>query len=165
MQTKTDLEKWYTDRDPWQYESYEDDTIRKQIILSLLEDYGQFESAIDIGAGEGFITKDLPASNIYAIEISDNAAERLPDSVQRVNFSCRKKFDLVIATGVFYMQYDHEEMKEFIERCVRENAVILTSHIKDWEIPLQGFTQVHTQEFPYREYTQKLRIFKNETSA
>ena len=55
-QTKTELENWYQNTDPWNYEKTTDDIIRKEKILSLLSTY---TTALDIGCGEGFITKDI----------------------------------------------------------------------------------------------------------
>ena len=59
QQTKQELEDWYKKNDPWSYKTTNDDIIRKEKILSLLENYN---TALDIGCGEGFITTDLPAN-------------------------------------------------------------------------------------------------------
>ena len=62
MQTKQELENWYEQEDPWDYTITEDDIYRTHFYLTVLEDLdGTYERALDIGAGEGFITKDLPA--------------------------------------------------------------------------------------------------------
>lgn len=162
LQTKSDLEKWYQRDDPWFYESTPDDAIRKDKILTVLETYGTFEKALDVGAGQGFLTRDLPAKELYAYELSDKAADRLPLEIQRVHYTLHKAktFDLVVATGVFYSQYDWEEMQQFA--LDHANNIILTCNIKSWEIPLTGdnIEQIHYEEFPYREYTQALRVFK-----
>ena len=52
-QSKEEAEKWYEKPDQWKYWDCEDDQIRKKEILSMLDTY---ETALDIGAGEGFIT-------------------------------------------------------------------------------------------------------------
>ena len=81
MQTKQELEEWYERVDPWDYTVTPDDLYRKQFYLIVLDDLGQsYDRALDIGAGEGFITKDLPAEQIHAIEMSDAAANRFPEN-------------------------------------------------------------------------------------
>ena len=62
MQTKEDLESWYDSTDPWGYETNKDDAYRLKKLLSLLEK--KYHKAIDIGAGEGFVAKHLPADKI-----------------------------------------------------------------------------------------------------
>lgn len=152
MQTKDELDRWYTQRDPWNYYHQKDDQKRKEIILSYL---GHYERALDIGAGEGFITKDLPAVSIEAIEISDRAAERLPKNVRRVH-TPRGKYDLIIATGVFYDQYDWRQMHEWVLK--HANGTVLTSNIKSWEHPLP-LTPIKETEFIYRDYIQHLCVY------
>ena len=95
IQTKEELENWYNNPDPWLYEATPDDKKRKDLILSLLDHY---DTALDIGCGEGFITKDIPANKIYGIELSDNASSRLPNNVNRL-LKPEGKYDLVMTTG------------------------------------------------------------------
>jgi hypothetical protein len=57
MQNQNELEKWYQKNDPWDYTGNKDDAYRKERILSNLKTYNR---GLDIGCGEGFITKDLP---------------------------------------------------------------------------------------------------------
>ncbi len=150
----SELEKWYSTPDPWGYESNQDDIKRKNIILSKLNKY---KRALDIGCGEGWITKDLPAKEIYGIEEADLAAERLPKNIKRID-EPNGKYDLIIATGVLYKQYDYEKMTNWIIK--HANGLVLTSNIKSWEInKLPQDKQIHEEEFKYREYTQKLRIY------
>ena len=59
MQTKQELEDWYSVEDPWHYKTTDDDLYRKNTILSILDNY---ETALDIGCGEGFVTTHLPAT-------------------------------------------------------------------------------------------------------
>ena len=71
-ETKEKLEKWYEKEDPWNYKKKPHAIKRKEIILKMSAEYcgkilkkDKFENALEIGAGEGWITKDLPAHNIY----------------------------------------------------------------------------------------------------
>ena len=88
MQSKDEIEKEYQTPDPWGFQTHPDDAARKQIILNALtlgaNKPMRFKRALDIGAGEGWITKDLPADEIFGFEISDTAASRFPANVKRV---------------------------------------------------------------------------------
>lgn len=153
MQTKQELEDWYSTVDAWGYKTHKDDSFRKIRILSLLKK--KYKRALDIGAGEGWITKDLPADEIHAIELSDVASSRFPENIKRVQ-KPEGEYDLIIATGVFYDQYDWKQMHEWILNHATDT--VLTSNIKSWEHPLP-LTPLHEEEFPYREYTQHLCIY------
>lgn len=158
QQSKQDIEEWYKKEDPWGYEDNGDDRDRKQYILDALSPYAPFKRALDIGAGEGFITKDLPANKIEAIELSETAAKRIPSSVKVVK-EPSGKYDLIVLTGVLYDHYDREKMLEWAkDHC---NGIILTCNIEDWEInPLPNDKLVHHYTFPYRTYTQSLKVYK-----
>lgn len=160
MQSKADIEDWYSKPDPWAYESTEDDQLRKEIILEALSPFGRFKRALDIGSGEGWITKDLPADKIYAIEFSDNAAARLPRNITRLT-KPNGSYDLIICTGMLYKHYDYQLFHKWIIRHTAVGGIVLTCSIGEWEVNnLPREKQIHTQEFPYRQYRQLLRVFK-----
>lgn len=154
MEQKSELEKWYSKKDPWEYEKTVDDVLRKDIILSKIT--GKYLRALDIGCGEGWITKDLPAKEIYGIELSDNAAKRFPKNVKRI-IKPEGKYDLIIATGVLYQHYDHQTFIQWIKD--HASGLVLLCNIKEWEVPLDLPNEQENVEFPYREFTQKLRIY------
>lgn len=159
MQSKYELEQWYESSDPWGYRHHPDDTYRKDLILHLLSGK-QYERALDVGAGEGWITKDLPAKEIHAIEISDNAAKRFPENVTRV-FEPKGTYDLIIACGVLYEQYDWKQMLKWIEESATDT--VLTCNIGSWEkgLPnLPGFRMVTETNFPYREYLEHVCLYR-----
>lgn len=152
MQTKDELEKWHSKPDAWGYETNPDDSKRKEAILSMLNTYNK---ALDIGAGEGWITKDLPADEIHAVEISDNAAARFPNNVKRVK-EPEGYYDLVITTGTLYKQYDRQWILDLIKSHATYH--ILIAGIKNWlpELPKPD----KYLEFPYREYTQVIYFYE-----
>lgn len=158
MQSKEDLEQFYESPDPWDYRHHPDDKYRRDLIIALLTVFsGSYDRALDIGCGEGFISDYLPAVTVEGIELSDAAAERL-GRTKRVK-EPTGKYDLITACGVMYKHYDHAQFQKWLFR--HSQGVILTCNIKAWEtwdIPLEN--QVFYAEFPYREYTQVLRIFK-----
>lgn len=168
QQTREELNKFYQQPDPWNYQTTQDDMMRMQKIIEVARKHGPFQRAIDIGCGEGFITQHLPAFERYGYDLSDIAMSRLPDAVipfpmyeveKRRNF---KKFDLVLATGVFYPQYDYQAM---IELCkFFSNYMVITCNIEgeQWEQPevMDIGKQIEAVKFPYRGYTEVLRVFK-----
>lgn len=156
-QSKQSIEQWYEQNDPWGYEQHPDDQIRKGLILGVLAEYPKFVRALDIGCGQGFITESLPARHIEGIEISDKAAERLSSNVNRVA-KPDGQYDLVVCTGMLYNHYDYRQFISWIETC--SSGIVLTCNIKDWERAQPALTQLFSQEFPYREFTQVLRVFK-----
>lgn len=166
MQDPKEIEQSYQNKvDPWGYKTNPDDAMRKQKLLDIIKKYSmgvRFDRALDIGAGEGWITQDLPADEIYGYEISDTAASRFPKNVNRA-MRAEGKYDLIIATGVMYGHYDHEGFVEMIMGHASDLIVLV--NIKDWEMPSVSrihkiADEVYTEEFPYRKFTEKLRVFK-----
>ncbi len=162
VQTKEDLESWYENEDPWFYRTTIDDHVRREIIIGILKTVCGFsERALDLGAGEGFITEKLPAADISAYDISSTALTRLSPGIRRCE-SPAGIYGLVVATGVLYQQYDWRLLTDLMHKHASE--FILTCSIKEWEVPeaisrIPG-KEIFMAEFPYRnEYVQKLRVF------
>lgn len=155
MQTKAELEEWYKNPDPWGYTTTKDDSERKEQILSALPGY--YDRALDIGCGEGWITKDLPARVIHGLELSDTARIRIPEPVVAI-VEPKGKYDLIVLTGVLYKQYDYRYFIEIVDKHSKPGTTILTCHIKDWEQTLPGEPEF-VEEFPYREYVEVLRRY------
>lgn len=160
MQTKEDLESWYDSTDPWGYETNKDDAYRLKKLLSLLEK--KYHKAIDIGAGEGFVAKHLPADMISGIELSETAKLRFPANVIPIKEPIGK-YDLVISTGTLYQQYDHQAIYKTIMESASHH--ILIGGIKDWLINYNFGKEIKTIEFPYREFIQKMTLYEISPSA
>ena len=162
MQTKEQLEKFYRKPDPWGYQTNVADVNRKNIVLqevnNLVAEHGIFETALDLGAGEGWITANLPAKKIYGYEISDLAAKRFPKNVERINEEELegKKFGLILACGVLYRQYQVGWMLDTIMKCA--SGFVITCNIKSWEVNNLPFL-IKTYEFPYRNYVERFAIY------
>lgn len=173
---KKEMERTYNKPDPFGYRQHPDDKFRKDKILSLLKKFkvdGPYDRALDIGAGEGWITQDLPALEIHAYEFSEQARKRIPKPVQVVD-KPHGKYDLIVATGILYGHYDHKSSLKLIED--HASNILITSHVKHWEkstegecleladpeyiLRVFGMVQMHYEEFPYRVYTQRLRVFR-----
>jgi hypothetical protein len=164
VQSKRELEEWYQRADPWQYTTTADDVWRKNFYITALASNPsppyttQFERALDVGAGEGFITTSLPANEIHGIELSDAAAGRFPSNVTRVA-EPKGEYDLVISTGTIYVQYDHAKIYEMIMNAACKTVAI--GGIKNWlTLPYNFGNLVREFEFPYREFTSCLRIYE-----
>jgi hypothetical protein len=159
MQTKDELESWYGSPDPWGYKSNPEDHKRLKEILSILKP-NSYDKALDIGCGEGFVSKHLPARLIHGIEISDTAKSRLPGNVVPVK-EPNGKYDLVVCTGVIYKQYNYEAVINTILSCATQH--ILIGGISDWLIKGVFDSQcslVKTTDFPYREFIQTLTLYR-----
>lgn len=160
MQTKDEIEQWYQTADPWGYETNPDDIERKKRILAALS--GRYSRALDIGCGEGWITKDLPAKTIHGLELSDTARTRIPKPAVGV-IKPMGKYDLIVLTGVLYRQYDYKQLGAMAENHLTKYGTLLLCHIEDWVQPLPGKLQAvlqHQERFPYREYTELLEVYK-----
>jgi hypothetical protein len=170
-QDPDEINKSYETQDPWKYQVTPDDHTRKKIIIETAHMFappgGHFMRALDLGAGEAWITKDLPAIFKHGYELSANAAKRFPEGVYH-SLEPAGPFDLVTAMGVLYEHYDYD--KFFKLMAIHANNVLITCNIKTWERnemademwvrKYLGMKQVLQNEFPYREWTQMLRVFK-----
>lgn len=161
MQSKEEIEKSYETVDPWNYQNSEQDKNRKYLIIQICKIFGIYLTALDLGAGEAWISRDMPALRKFGFEISDNAAARFPPSVERVT-EIKGKYDLILSTGTLYGHYD---WKYFVS-VINENAsnIVVISYIDQWEhkpaIEAIKHKQIFTATFPYNEYNQRVRVYR-----
>jgi len=154
------IKEFYKKEDPWMYKTTEDDIRRKEYIVGILRSFGHFKRALDIGAGEGWITEGLPAAELWGYELSDHAASRFPLGVGRIQCP-RGKYDLVVATGILYNHYDWERFVDMIND--HASGIVLTCSMANAELPkaieaIRG-DELFRMEFPYRHCGQRLRVF------
>lgn len=171
-----DLERTYDNPDPWGYQTNPADIERKNKILynvNLLrlaefpKKALKFEKALDIGCGEGWITKDLPAEKIYGFEVSSQARERWPSNINKFIDWPERRFDLVLATGILYENYSWQLFTNIINS--HATKYIVTCNIagrEHWPAieQIEG-KLLYLEEFPYHRgpdemFTQRLRIYK-----
>lgn len=157
-QSFAEIEDWYSKPDPWNYMHHPDDLVRKQEILAYLPENKIYRRALDIGAGEGWITQDLPAKSKIGFEVSENAASRMPSGVVPITRpeEINGLFDLVVLCGVLYDQYDWVLFREIVKKHAIGN--VLTCNIKEWEHELP-YKPIKEKYFPYREFTQHLALY------
>lgn len=172
IQTKEELDQWYGSEDPWSYESNPEDTKRKSILLSEIPNR-EYNRVLDIGCGQGFITKDLPGQRIIGIDLSSEAitkAKNLESDKLRFQqcdlFNIHKElageFDLIIITGVLYPQYIGASVNLvylLIDQLLSENGVLISVHIDEWYQARFPYLQLQEFCYPYRQYFHKLEIY------
>ena len=144
MEQYNEIENWYKKEDPWGYKTNPNDLARKsEIIHSLLSLNIKFNRALDIGCGEGWITKDLPAKEIDGIEISNNATniDRFPNNVNRI-FSPQEIFlnDNLTFDGVYQNVWNNRQLligKEII--CFIMGNYVGDNNSFDTDMPLEKY--------------------------
>lgn len=168
--TKDELERTYDVVDPWGYQTHPADIERKQIILDTAERYGPFAAALDVACGEGWITKDIQAREIWGHEFSRKARERWPSCIKQyhplVGYP-QGTFDLVMITGALYENYDWESFVEIINRV--GSGIVITCNIATREFwkateAIEG-QLVEVKHFDYHRspeemFTQRLRVYR-----
>lgn len=157
MQSQAELDIFYLNNDPWGFANNPEDLKRKLEILAQIK--WRYKRALDLGCGEGWITKDINADEIHGYELSTLAARRCPENVHIITQPFGK-YDLILACGIMYKHYDWKKFIEIIKKHATDT--IITCNIASWEVEeVAGLgKQVFMKEFPYREYTQRLRVFE-----
>lgn len=172
IQPIDNLESWHSSKDPWQYHGNKDDILRREILFSELPNKN-YQNVLDIGCGQGFITKKIKAENVIGVDISESAIkfanEDCPENVTFKQGSIFEidqlfdiKFDLIIITGVLYKQYIGESSNLIyilIDKILKENGNLVSVHINEWSICKFPYLKIKEVIYPYREYNHKLEIF------
>ena len=172
MQNLEDLERWYSQVDPWGYESNPDDRKRVEMLLSELP-CGPYRRVLDIGCGEGFVTRKLPGDKVLGIDVSKAAVDRA-----RLNESDRLKFmqcslfdaaslpgapfDLVIITGVLYDQYIGRSLPviyRIVDDLLADDGILVSIHIDAWYRARFPYLMLKECVYPYREYVHRLEVY------
>ena len=117
---KPDIEAYYKQPELWQLERYEgsaDQRLRARVVASLIDP--QIESVLDVGCGNGFITRRLRAKRVVGLDASEEAlthfeGEAILGSVDRLPFDDRS-FDAIVCVEV--LEHLNDEM---FAKAVRE---------------------------------------------
>jgi len=172
VQSKEELEEWYSNPDPWGYNTNRDDLLRKRRILSALPQL-DYQRVLDIGCGNGFVTKDLPGKEIIGIDISENAIRwATQNAPPHIRYICASLFDLpdldlppmdlIVINGVLYSQYigkSNRLVYIIIDRLLPPGGILVCSHIYEWYQSRFPYLTVSREYFPYREYSQILEVY------
>lgn len=172
IQRKDELDKWHDKEDPWGYNDSKDDIVRKNILLSEIPEK-TYKNVLDIGCGQGFITKDLSGEMVYGIDISQTAIDYVnkepkdklvykQGSIFDIDKLFDLKFDLIIISGVLYPQYIGKSSNLIyllIDKILNKNGILVSVHIDEWydsQFPYLKIKQLH---YDYRQYTHNLEIY------
>lgn len=172
LQSLDDLEQWHSIEDPWKYESTPDDAIRKSILLSELPRQS-FHRVLDIGCGQGYVTRDLPGEEITGIDISAQAirhAQQCADerirfiqgSIFDLDSRLEGEFDLIVVTGVLYPQYIGHALGIAYRQIIKllaDSGFLVSVHIDEWYEARFPLLRLREYFYPYREYTHRLEIY------
>lgn len=165
--------------DPWGYETNPDDAVRKYWFDAYVGETSE-KRVIDVGVGTGFLTRDLPATEFIGLDTSAKAVEYLRQYFKLNNDDSRKvyelsildqgvrgigKFDLVIATGVFYDFYvgaSSRLLNQNIDIITQAGSELMSVHISEWRyvVPDHKWVELDCWKYPYRNYVHELRRFK-----
>jgi 2-polyprenyl-3-methyl-5-hydroxy-6-metoxy-1,4-benzoquinol methylase len=172
IQSKQELEDWYSGSDPWGYFDNPQDTMRKARILSAIPQL-DYENVLDIGCGNGFLTNSLPGKRIIGLEISEKAVQWAnKHAAPNAHYLCGSLFDLpdlnllpmdlIVITGVLYPQYIAESIRlvyVLIDQLLKPGGILVCSHIYAWHKARFPYLTVSREYFAYREYSQVLEVY------
>jgi SAM-dependent methyltransferase len=120
IQSRHDLERLYRDPDPFKDEKNPNSAKRRDFLISEIPS-GPYQRTLDIGCGNGFITRALPGDAVVGLDIAAAAVEAAKqhpqNNVSRLSFrqgtlfhleallADNGPFDLVVLSNILYPQY------------------------------------------------------------
>lgn len=178
VQTRDELEQFYSAVDPWGYEHNEHDVRRKAVLLSEIPARA-YTNVLDIGCGHGFITRELPGTNIIGVDLSAKAIEQARERddgrrqyIQGSLFELNRlrettpalnvKFDLIVITGVLYPQYiggAKTLVYDIVDTLLASNGILISVHISSWYSSRFPYLLMKNTFYDYREYTHLLEVY------
>ena len=172
LQKLTELEKWHRKDDPWEYEKCPDDAKRKSVLLSEIPQR-HFSNVLDIGCGQGFVTRDLPGDRVTGVDVSQEAIRKAKSfETERLHFlhsslfdlprNLSGTYDLIIICGVLYPQYigkSHSLIYQIIEGLLAPSGLLVSVHIDEWYSARFPLLMTRQYFYEYRDYTHRLEIY------
>lgn len=173
IQSKTELDLFHSGKDPWSYENNDEDIIRKEILLSGIPKQ-QYKNVLDIGCGQGFITRHLPGVNIWGVDLSLNAIEFAKKNINDNKIKFKQgsifeidklfdiKFDLVVITGVLYPQYignSSSLIYLLIDKILATQGTLISVHINEWYNCQFPYLRTKQTFYTYKEYIHNLEMY------
>lgn len=148
--------------------------INKTDMITVESRFRDYKNVIDIGCGNGFITKSLLGVHVTGIDISDtlltqaqdNHSENLQFHKQSLydlmNQKDRTKYDLVLLSEILYEPYIGDSayiIYKIIDYILEENGVVITCHADNFyrmRFPYLLKNQVY---FESANYSYKLEVY------
>lgn len=181
VQTKKELEKFYTKEDPWGYETNEEDQNRLAALKSVLDRISteqEINTILDIGCGHGFVTRELTGRTVIGVDLSEKAIKHAIKNNKKNTHSYMNKdmygltldslavkdpFDMIIITGVVYPQYIGKSDKSLyciLDPLLKTGGVLVSVQVGEWYNSRFPYTLLHTTSYPYRHYEHILEVYK-----
>jgi len=173
LQPVDDLERWWEQDDPWQYDVTPADQYRRAVLLSVLPKR-PFAATLDIGCGNGFLTERLPGDQVLGVDVSANAIRHAVErGAGRVRYeTCSLfdlpakgwagRFDLIVITGVLYPQYiAHAKhlVTAIVDELLQPRGVLVTCHIEEWYSCRFPYPTLLRDYYPYRDYAHVVEVY------
>ena len=175
LQDLQELEAWWVSKDPWNYEENGDDEKRKGMLLYAIP-RKEYRRVLDIGCGNGFITRHLPGREIIGVDVSANAIRHARESsrgfphIQYRQHSIfempvkdwSRSFDLIVVTGVLYPQYIASAEKliyAIIDELLMDGGILVSCHIDAWYTSRFPYVTLLREYYPYRDYNHVLEVY------
>ena len=176
IQSQDELNQWYKNEDPWDYETTADDIKRRDMLLNTLPNR-KFKNVLDIGCGHGYITRELPGENIIGIDLSQDAINQAKELSTKKGKNIRylvgdffdlpnslknAKFDLIVVTGVLYPQYIGKSFSLsylIIDELLEKNGILASVHINEWYSASFPYLKLEQKYYDYRTFTHDLQVY------
>lgn len=177
IQSRTELETFHSTPDPWGYEQNEHDRRRKAMLLSEIPQH-RYGVTVDVGCGQGFVTRDLPGDVVLGVDLAEEAIRQARQSASaRISFAQGSLFelpkvlerqkiqqgvDLLVITGVLYPQYigkSHALVYTLVDSVLREGGILISVHIASWYRARFPYLMLKNVFYDYREYTHNLEVY------
>jgi len=174
IQKLSELDEFHKKQDPWNYENNDEDLKRIDYLLKQLHSK-TYNKVLDIGCGQGFVTKQLPGTEIVGVDISEEAIKHAKSSNKdyhinylscsifdlNTNFS-NNRFDLIVITGVLYPQYignSSSLIYLIIDKLLNKGGTLISVHIDSWYKCQFPYFKAKEILYPYRTYNHKLEVY------
>lgn len=172
IQDLKEINNWHKKNDPWDYENNPEDEKRRNYLISEIPKR-EYSKVLDIGCGQGYITRSLPGKSVLGVDISDEAIKKANEKHIDDRLSFRKlslfelselneKYDLIIITGVLYPQYigkSSNYIYQLIDNLLQPDGYLVSVHIDSWyklRFPYLRLTNIY---YPYRDFTHLLEVY------